>query len=202
MKSKIVLFFTIIVCFLMQSTVLHLISIGSITPNLLLILCVSMGLMRGRKSGLWTGFFCGLLVDLFYGSVFGFYALIYMYAGFLSGYAFRIYYDDDIKVPMLLTAIMDFLYNLAVYALQFLLRGRLGLGVYFTRIIVPEIFYTVFLTMIVYRVFHYINMERIRQLIAVFCKDLQDFISHPVQRQIFLPGTVISSIILKRKRIR
>ena len=51
MKSKIVLFFTIIVCFLMQSTVLHLISIGSITPNLLLILCVSMGLMRGRKSG-------------------------------------------------------------------------------------------------------------------------------------------------------
>lgn len=157
MKSKIVLFFTIIVCFLMQSTVLHLISIGSITPNLLLILCVSMGLMRGRKSGLWTGFFCGLLVDLFYGSVFGFYALIYMYAGFLSSYAFRIYYDDDIKVPMLLTAIMDFLYNLAVYALQFLLRGRLGLGVYFTRIIVPEIFYTVFLTMIVYRVFHYIN---------------------------------------------
>ena len=104
-----------------------------------------MGLMRGRKSGLWTGFFCGLLVDLFYGSVFGFYALIYMYVGFLSGYAFRIYYDDDIKVPMLLTAIMDFLYNLAVYALQFLLRGRLGLGVYFTRIIVPEIFYTVFL---------------------------------------------------------
>ena len=77
--------------------------------------------------------------------------------GILSGYAFRIYYDDDIKVPMLLTAIMDFCYNLAVYALQFLLRGRLGLGVYFTRIIVPEIFYTVFLTMIVYRVFHYIN---------------------------------------------
>ena len=70
MKSKIVLFFTIIVCFLLQSTLLQKISIGSITPNLLLVLCVSMGLMRGRKSGLWTGFFSGLLVDLFYGSVF------------------------------------------------------------------------------------------------------------------------------------
>lgn len=56
MKSKIVLFFTIIVCFLLQSTLLQKIAIGSITPNLLLILCVSMGLMRGRKSGLWTGF--------------------------------------------------------------------------------------------------------------------------------------------------
>ena len=35
MKSKIVLFFTIIVCFLLQSTLLQKISIGSITPNLL-----------------------------------------------------------------------------------------------------------------------------------------------------------------------
>ena len=157
MKSKIVLFFTIIVCFLLQSTLLQKIAIGSITPNLLLILCVSMGLMRGRKSGLWTGFFSGLLVDLFYGSVFGFYALIYMYAGFFSGYAFRIYYDDDIKVPIMLTVIMDTFYNLAVYGLQFLLRGRLGLGTYFTRIIVPEVFYTVFLTVIVYRIFRYIN---------------------------------------------
>ena len=116
-----------------------------------------MGLMRGRKVGLWTGFFSGILIDLFYGSVFGFYALIYMYVGFFSGYAFRIYYDDDIKVPIMLTVIMDIFYNLAVYGLQFLLRGRLGLGTYFTRIIVPEVFYTVFLTVIVYRIFRYIN---------------------------------------------
>ena len=157
MKNKIVLFITIIVCFLLQCTIMDYISIGSITPNLPLILCVAMGLMRGRKVGLWTGFFSGLFIDLFYGSLFGFYALIYMYAGFFSGYAFRIYYDDDIKVPMALTAIMDLFYNLAVYGLQFFLRGRLGLFTYLYRIIIPEIFYTVFLTMIVYKFFYYIN---------------------------------------------
>mgnify|MGYP000059871594 CR=1 FL=1 len=42
---------------------------------------------------------------MFYGSVFGFYALIYMYIGFLSGYAHRICYDDDIKVPVMLAGI-------------------------------------------------------------------------------------------------
>lgn len=157
MKSKIVLGITIIGCFLFQCTVLHVISIGSITPNLILILCVSMGLMRGRKSGLWTGFFSGLLIDMFYGSIFGFYALIYMYTGFISGYAHRICYDDDVKVPMMLAAGTDLIYNLAVYGLQFLLRGRMGLGTYLYRIILPEIFYTVFLTLIVYRVFYYIN---------------------------------------------
>lgn len=157
MKSKVVFFLTVVVCFLLQSTVMDLISIGSVTPNLMLVLCVSMGLMRGRKSGLWTGFLSGLLVDLFFGSIFGFYALIYMYIGYLSGYAHRIYYDDDVKVPMFLTAIADLLYNLSVYGLQFLLRGRLGLGTYLYRIIIPEMFYTVFITLIVYRLFRYIN---------------------------------------------
>ena len=157
MKSKITLFFTILICFLLQSTVISRIAIGSITPNLILILCISMGLMRGRKSGMWTGFFCGFLVDMFYGSVFGFYALIYMYIGFLSGYAHRICYDDDVKVPIFLAGAGDILYGLAVYALQFLLRGRLALGTYLSRIILPETFYTIILTLIVYRVFYYIN---------------------------------------------
>ena len=140
MKNKIVLFITIIVCFLLQCTIMDYISIGSITPNLPLILCVAMGLMRGRKVGLWTGFFSGLFIDLFYGSLFGFYALIYMYAGYISGYAFRSFYDDDLKVPILLAGVGDLLYGISVYALQFLLRGRLGLGTYLYRIILPEIY--------------------------------------------------------------
>ena len=45
MKSKVVFFLTVVVCFLLQSTVMDLISIGSVTPNLMLVLCVSMGLM-------------------------------------------------------------------------------------------------------------------------------------------------------------
>ena len=89
MKSKVVFFLTVVVCFLLQSTVMDLISIGSVTPNLMLVLCVSMGLMRGRKSGLWTGFLSGLLVDLFFGSIFGFYALIYMFVHTCTGSLFR-----------------------------------------------------------------------------------------------------------------
>ena len=78
MKSKIILFFTILICFLLQCTVLNALSVADITPNLMLILCISMGLMRGKRSGLFVGFFSGILIDLFYGSLPGFYALIYM----------------------------------------------------------------------------------------------------------------------------
>ena len=178
MKNKIVLFITIIVCFLLQCTIMDYISIGSITPNLPLILCVAMGLMRGRKVGLWTGFFSGLFNKVQEGvstatigviiSMTGnfFYALIYMYAGYISGYAFRSFYDDDLKVPLFLVAGTDLLYNLSVYGLQFLLRGRLGFLTYIYRIIIPEIVYTVFLTIIVYRIFYWINyhlMDTVRK---------------------------------------
>ncbi len=150
MKSRISLLILIVVCFLIQTTMLGRIAIGQIKPNLLLILCVCMGLMRGRKRGLWTGFAAGLLIDLFFGAVFGFYALVYMYVGYFSGYAHMIYYDDDIKVPLGMTACADLVYNLAVYCLQFLLRGRVNLQVYLFRIILPEVFYTTILALIVY----------------------------------------------------
>ena len=58
MKGKIVYFLTIVICFLLQCTVMDLISIGSVTPNLMLVFCVSMGLMRGRKSGLTKARYC------------------------------------------------------------------------------------------------------------------------------------------------
>ncbi|MGI6070618.1 MAG: rod shape-determining protein MreD [Blautia sp.] len=162
MKSKIILFFTIILCFLLQCTLLKYLSVAEITPNLLLILCVSMGLMRGKKSGLFVGFFSGFLIDLFYGSLLGFYALIYMYIGYLSGFFYKIYYDNTLKVPVLLVAGSDAIYSLAVYGLQFMLRGRMGFFYYVSRIMIPEILMTVVLTILIYRIFYQLNHRFMR----------------------------------------
>ena len=60
MKSKITLFFTILICFLLQSTVISRIAIGSITPNLILILCISMGLDERQKKRNVDGIFLRL----------------------------------------------------------------------------------------------------------------------------------------------
>ena len=122
MKSKIILLCTIVLSFLLQTTVVKKMAIGSIAPNLLVILCISMGLMRGRKSGLWVGFFSGMLVDLFYGSFLGFYALIYMYVGFFSGYAYRICYDDEIKVPVMLSVGGDMILTFVVYRIYYFIN--------------------------------------------------------------------------------
>lgn len=157
MQRKIVLAVMIIVTFLLQSTLFQWLSIASSVPNLLLILTVSFGFMRGKKEGIMVGFFCGLITDLFFGNLFGFSALVYMYIGYLNGFFCKVFYDDDIKVPMLLVAVSDIAYGVTVYVLQFLLRGRLQMFSYVRHVMFPELIYTVVLTMIFYRIFFKIN---------------------------------------------
>lgn len=144
---------------LLQCSVFQFIQIASIKPNFLIILTVAFGLMRGRRSGLITGFFCGLCMDLFSGNILGFQALIYLWIGYFSGYFYRIFYDDDIKTPLLLISAADLLYGLIQYGFTFLLRGRINFFFYLRRIIIPEVLYTVILTILTYRVIYHINQK-------------------------------------------
>lgn len=89
MRRKLVLAALVLVTFLLQTTVFPNLTIASVAPNLLLILTVAFGFLRGKKEGLFLGFFCGLIIDLFYGDYLGFHALLYMYLGFLMDLSIR-----------------------------------------------------------------------------------------------------------------
>ena len=124
MRRKIVLFIIVTICFLLQSTVFSALSIAGISPNLLIIVVSAMGLMRGRKEGMWIGFFCGLLVDIFFGFYLGVYALLYMYVGYMNGMLQKRFFPDDIKLPMIMIGASDICCNLLIYFFLFFLRRR------------------------------------------------------------------------------
>ena len=149
----------IIICFILQNTVFQALALASISPNLLVILTSSMGRMRGKKEGMLVGFFCGFLVDIFYGDLFGFYALVYMYIGYVNGFFNKIFYDDDIKLPMLVISASEFLYSLIVYVFLFLIRTRFNFGYYFIHIIIPELVYTIVVTLFLYRLINGVNRK-------------------------------------------
>ena len=73
-----------------------------------------------------------------------------MYIGFINGKFCGIFYPEDIKLPIALIVISDLSYGLICYVLLFLLRGRLNLPFYFTRIILPEMLYTIVVTIFLY----------------------------------------------------
>lgn len=150
MLNLFVSIFFIIICFLLQCTVFPSLSFGGIIPNLMIVVTASYGFMRGRKSGLLVGFFSGLLADIFFGNLLGFYALIYMYIGYLNGVFRKMFYPEDIKLPIALIVGSDFLYNIVIYILTFFLRGRFQFIYYFLNIIIPEMVYTIIVTCVLY----------------------------------------------------
>lgn len=157
MKRKIIVALMILISFLLQSTVFKALAIGSISPNLLVVLTSSFGFMRGKKEGLWVGFFCGLLEDIFYGRLLGMHAVMYMYIGYVNGYFNRIFYGEDIKLPIFLISVSELAYGLGTYAVMFLMRSRFAFFYYLTRIILPELVYTVILTLVFYRIIYSVN---------------------------------------------
>jgi rod shape-determining protein MreD len=159
MKRCITIAIIIIICFLCQSTVFHFIELAGVVPNLLLIVTMSFGLMRGRREGCLVGFFCGLLVDMFFGNVMGPYAFIYMTLGYANGFFHRIYYVEDVLLPMVMITVNDLLYNIMVYVAFFMLRNRLDLLSYFSKVIVPEMVYTIIVTLFFYKLLVKINLR-------------------------------------------
>lgn len=157
MLRKITVAVLIIICFLLQSTVFRSLSFAGIVPNLLIILTSAFGFMRGENEGLIIGFVCGLLSDIFFGDVLGFYALIMMYIGFLNGKFNRVFYPEDIKLPLVLIIISDISYSMICYVLLFLLQGKFDFMFYFTNVILPEAVYTILITCILYPLILKIN---------------------------------------------
>lgn len=160
MKRKITIAIIIILCYLLQSTLFQTLSFAGISPNLLVVTASAFGFMGGQKEGLLTGLFCGLIMDIFSGgTIIGLYALLYMYVGFLNGYFRKLFYPEDIKLPMLLIAGSDLIYNLAVYFFTFLFRSKFNFGFYLTHIILPELVYTMAVTIVLYMILLKINQH-------------------------------------------
>ena len=159
MKRKIIVILTVIICFLLQSTIFKFLSFASISPNLLIIVTSSFGFMRGKKEGMVIGFFSGLLIDIFYGSVIGLYALLYMYVGYTNGLFRKMFFPEDIKLPMLLIAVSDFSCSLIIYFLLFLFRGKFDILYYLLNIMIPELVYTMVVTIFLYFIILKINQK-------------------------------------------
>lgn len=159
MKRKIITFCIIIICFLLQSTVFSKLTFASIRPNLMIIVVSSFGFMRGKKTGMIVGFFAGIMADIFWGNVLGFYALIFTVLGYLNGCFKRLFYDEDIKLPLVLIAGSELAYGLIVYFCFFLMQGDFRFSHYLVHVILPELVYTILVTLVLYQIILYINRK-------------------------------------------
>jgi len=147
----------VLIVFVIQTTILHNFSIRGIIPNLLVIVILSTSLLRGKIEGAIIGASLGIFQDIFFGGVVGFYATIYMFLGYLTGYLYLNFYKDSVLIPIGVIAAGDLVVNLIVYFFTFLFRGQLAFPQYARQIIIPELIYTILTGFLVYRLIYLVN---------------------------------------------
>jgi rod shape-determining protein MreD len=125
----------------------------------MIIVTSSFGFMRGKREGMMVGFLSGLLIDIMFSDLIGFYTLIYTVLGYANGFFRKIFYDDDIKLPLILIATSDFLYGNIVCIFMFIMRSRFNYFYYLKSIIFPELIYTILVTLVFYQLILQINKK-------------------------------------------
>ena len=133
MRRKVNVFIIIAICFLLQTTLFQALSFASISPNLLIIVVSSFGFMRGKKEG--------------------------MYIGYINGCFRKMFYPEDLKLPMLLIAGSDLGCNLLIYFFLFLFRNRYHFQYYLWNIMLPELVYTMLITIFLYVIILKVNQR-------------------------------------------
>lgn len=151
MILRIVVYTCIVIgAFTLQTSVAHFFALANITPNFLLVTVMAAGLMRGRKAGTAVGFFAGLLIDIFFGEYLGIYAFIYMMFGFVNGFFNHMFYAEEVIFPIAMVAVNELAYGIVIYFFFYLMRSRWNFFAYFKSIIMPELIYTLLVSLVFY----------------------------------------------------
>lgn len=149
----------ITVVFLIQINVFPSIDWIRTSPNLLIIIVAGYGLAGGQKNGIIAGVYSGFLMDTIFGSVLGYYALPYMYIGYICGYFRKYLNNDNYIIPALFCGISDLVMGLYIFIFSFALRNRLNLPFYLWHIILPEVVYTIIISLALFRIQILVNKK-------------------------------------------
>lgn len=147
----------VMLAFILQNTAFSMLSFNGVKPNLLLIIAVFFGYAVGLNNGMLTGFFAGLLCDIFFGPYIGVYSFVFVLIGGFGGLMAKMFYQDDVIFPFVTIGLADGLFGLSFYVFMFLVRGRFSFFGYLKSIILPEILYTLAISVVLIPILHKLN---------------------------------------------
>lgn len=157
--SKILIHVVIIfAAFFIQTSIFPLIPFFVSSPNFLLIITFSYGLLYGEDIGMITGIFCGFLCDMYFNGDFGFYILIYSVIGFANGILNRSFFENSITLPIILSFVNGFVYNFYIYITHFLIRKKFAIPYYIFNIMLPSILFTLIATVLIFKLLYKLNL--------------------------------------------
>ncbi len=153
------LLFLLLAALFLQVTLLNLLSVFGVKPDLVLITVVFNAFLRGPREGALLGFLGGLFVDLATGSYVGMNSLSMMSVGYLVGLTESKLYKDSSLMVVFLVWLSSFAAQFSNYILLWLMEVYIAPGVALLNVIIPTATYTALLVPLSYRRFYRSNHE-------------------------------------------
>lgn len=142
----------LVITIIIQSTLIPLISIKGIHPDLLLVIVVSYALLSGKEYGAGLGFFAGLLQDLVSGSIFGINTLSKLATGYMFGLAERKVFKEHVLLPVLATLVATLFNGLVGIILLLIFGYKVDIAAAVMQNIVPLVGYNLIIAVPVHHV--------------------------------------------------
>ena len=109
-----------------------------LTPNIIIILVVSIALLEGKIHGAIVGFISGLCLDAVIGRTLGFYALFGMFLGLALGNINKRFFKENILVMVISTFVSTIVYESVVVITNNLFFTRINFTETLVQYILPE----------------------------------------------------------------
>lgn len=156
---SIIFLLLILLAMLLQSTFFSFLQVAGVKPDLILMLVVFNGFLRGSREGAFLGFSAGLLQDVFTGNYIGINAITKMLAGYLVGLAEARFYKESVIIVSLVTFVVGIINQLAYYALLFYLDILVPPYFAIGAVVLPSAIYTALLVPLTYWKFYNSNQK-------------------------------------------
>lgn len=139
---------------LLEQTVLNFVRVAGVKPDLVLLLVIFNGILKGPREGAFWGFIAGLLEDFACAHYIGLNALGKLVAGYLSGLVeFRVYKESAVTAAAVVWA-ASLVSGGVVYVLLLTLEVIILPADAFLRVLLPVAVYNALLSLLFYRSFH------------------------------------------------
>lgn len=148
---------------LLQVSLLPVLSVAGVYPNLSLVVIVVWALLRGTRSAVVWALIAGLWLDLLSGRPFGGYMLGLVVVAYVAGLGSKTVYSPGVLLALAMVAAATIVQSGIQIALLWLSGGTLSLPDMFVRLVLPEIIYNGVVLLIVYPLLLWIHRATRRQ---------------------------------------
>lgn len=136
--------------YIIQTTIMPLISIYKIYPSLMLSFAIIIAMQFPLYEGIFTGLLCGFLLDTLSFKYFGFNSFLFVYFSLLINYLYTKFLKVNVVLSALTVFVFCMLYGIIYYFINLLPTGEYRFFEIFIKIILAEAFYTLILTVPIY----------------------------------------------------